>query len=187
MTYTENKRTATSSGGLADLAYEMMPNLAPYEEDENEQSTGDFYIMQKEYTSSQLNDRLSKGNPLAAAYLGKRLTNDLSLNPEFIFRYDILGTEPKEHRLQYQGQVSFSVSANDSHNFTPSALQSDGWNGGNANVASTSQSKSNRFSTRHSLTYTPHFNNEDHHASGCQQAILLLHSQVVCSVVPMVV
>ena len=92
LTYTENKRTATSSGGLADLAYEMMPNLAPYEEDENEQSTGDFYIMQKEYTSSQLNDRLSKGNPLAAAYLGKRLTNDLSLNPEFIFRYDILGT-----------------------------------------------------------------------------------------------
>ena len=117
LSYTENKKTASSSGGLADLAYQMMPNLAPYEEDEFENPTGDFYIMQKEYTSSQLNDRLSKGNPLAAAYLGKNLQSNLSLNPEFILRYDILGTQPKEHRLQYQGQVTFSVSASDGHRF----------------------------------------------------------------------
>jgi TonB-linked SusC/RagA family outer membrane protein len=162
LSYTENKKTASSSGGLADLAYQMMPNLAPYEEDEFENPTGDFYIMQKEYTSSQLNDRLSKGNPLAAAYLGKNLQSNLSLNPEFILRYDILGTQPMEHRLQYQGQVSFSVTASDGHRFTPSVLQTDGWSGNNSNVASTDQSKSNNFSTRHSLTYTPHFNNEDH-------------------------
>ena len=162
LSYTENKKTASSSGGLADLAYQMMPNLAPYEEDEFERSTGDFYIMQKEYTSSQLDDRLSLGNPLAAAYLGKNLDNHLSLNPEFILRYDILGTEAKQHRLQYQGQVSFSVSAADGHRFTPTVLQTDGWNGSNSNTATTNQSKSNNFSTRHSLTFTPHFNNEDH-------------------------
>ena len=160
LSYTENTKTYGSD--LLGIAYKKMPNVAIYEEDANDVSTGNFYIMQKEYSSSQLKDQLGVANPVANAYLGKNLDNHLTLSPEFILKYDILGTENDSHRLTYQGQVSFNVSNSDSHSFAPSSLQTDGWTGSNSNLASTGQSKSNSFSTRHSLTFTPHFNNTNH-------------------------
>ncbi|MBR1377612.1 MAG: SusC/RagA family TonB-linked outer membrane protein [Bacteroidaceae bacterium] len=160
LSYTHNKQTY--GGDLLGIAYQKMPNVAIFEEDENERPTGDFYIMQKEYTSSVLNDQLGVANPVANANLGRSSSNHLSLSPEFIMHYEILGTRGDQHRLSYQGSVTFGVNSDDSYSFAPSILQTDGWTGSNSNVANTSQSKSHSFSTRHSLTYAPHFNNEDH-------------------------
>ena len=160
LSYTHNKHTF--GGDPLGIAYKKMPNVAIYEEDANEIPSDNFYIMQKEFTSSQLNDQLGVANPVANAHLGKSIDNNLSLSPEFIMKYDILGTRGDQHRLTYQGQVSFSVNSSDSKTFAPSVLQTDGWTGNNANVANSSQNKSHNFTTRHSLTFAPHFNNEDH-------------------------
>ena len=160
LSYTANKQTYGSDP--LGIAYKKMPNVAIYEEDENEQSTGNFYIMDKNYTSSQLSDQLGIANPVANCYLGKSQSNHLSLSPEFILKYDILGTQDQSHRLTYEGRVSFNISSSDSHTFAPSILQTDGWTGGSSNAATSSQSKSNGFNTRHNLTFVPHFNNEDH-------------------------
>ena len=160
LSYTHNKRTYGSD--LLGVSYTKMPNLAVYEEDENERSTGEFYIMDKQLTSSQLNDQLGVENPVANAYLSKLNEGHLSLDPEFIFRYDILGTHDASHRLTYDGRVSFGISSSDTQSFAPSILQTDGWTGNNSNLASKSQSKSSNFNTRHSLTFIPHMNNEDH-------------------------
>ncbi len=159
LSYTDKK---DCDKGLLGIAYQKMPNVAVYEEDENDVSTGDYYIMQREYTSSQLSDQLGIANPVAKAYLQKTRYNQLNLSPEFIFRYDILGTTGDSHRLTYQGQVNFNVSNSDNKSFSPSELQTSGWTGGSSNLASTSQSKSNSFTTRHSLTYVPYFHNRDH-------------------------
>lgn len=160
LSYTQNK--PTFGGDPLGIAYKKMPNVAVYEEDANEVPTGDYYIMQKEYTSAQLNDQLGVANPVANANLGRERSNHLNLSPEFILRYEILGTSYDTHRLTYQGQVTFGVNSDDSRSFSPSILQTNGWTGDKANSASTSQSKSHSFNTRHSLTFAPHFNNEDH-------------------------
>ncbi len=162
LSYTERKDT---DKGLLGTAYKKMPNVAVYEEDENERSTGEYYIMQKEYTSDQLSDQLGVMNPVAYAYLNKTRSNNLTLSPEFILNYDILGASEDSHRLTYTGQINFNVTNSDSKSFSPSILQTSGWTGDNSNIASTSSSKSNSFTTRHSLTFVPHFNNEDHRLS----------------------
>ena len=159
LSYTDKK---DCDKGLLGIAYKKMPNVAVYEEDENDVPSDDYYIMQKEYTSSQLSDQLGIANPVAKAYLQKTRYNQLNLSPEFIFRYDILGTTGDSHRLTYQGQVNFNVSNSDNKSFSPSELQTSGWTGSDSNLASTSQSKSNSFTTRHSLTYVPYFHNRDH-------------------------
>ena len=159
LSYTERMNT---NKNLLGIAYQKMPNLAVYEEDENEVSTGDYYIMQKEYTSSQLSDQLGIANPVAKAYMENTKANNMTLSPEFILRYDVLGTTEESHRLTYQGQINFNVSTDDSKSFSPSILQTSGWTGGSSNLASTNQSKSNSFNTRHTLTFIPHFNNSDH-------------------------
>ncbi len=160
LSYSENQRTYGAD--LLGVAYKKMPNVAIYEEDENEVSTGNFYIMQKEYTSSQLNDQLGIANPVANAYLAKDHDNHLSLSPEFILRYQVLGTRPDQHQLEYSGQVTFNISSGDGSTFAPTILQTNGWTGSSSNVANTNQSKSHSFNTRHSLTFRPHFNNENH-------------------------
>lgn len=160
LSYTNNHQTY--GGDLLGIAYQKMPNLAIYEEDEFERSTGNYYIMSKELTSSQLNDQLGIANPVANAYLAKNESANLSLSPEFILRYDILGTHDASHRLTYDGAVSFNIGSSDSKQFAPTILQTDGWIGNNSNAATSSQSKNNSFTTRHSLTFVPHFNNENH-------------------------
>jgi len=161
LSYTHNKRTYGGDNPLGQ-AYQKMPNVSIYEEDENENPLENYYIMQREFTSPKLQSQLGIQNIVASANMGKRISSNLNLNPEFIFRYDILGTEADTHRLRYEGQVGFSVASSDSHSFAPSYLQNDGWTGGSANSASTSQSKSNNFTTRHSLTFTPAMHNKDH-------------------------
>lgn len=163
-------RDLHNTGDAIGVAQRKMPNLSIYREDANGNDTDEFYTMNYWITrqtgvyaaSTYLNDQYNMVNPVAKAYNSSQKTTDLNLRPEFIFQYDILGTQPDQHQLRYEGQILFSISNGDNSSYVPGWLSSSTMFSGNYNAASASSSKSHNMSTRHTLTYTPHFNKEGH-------------------------
>ena len=163
-------RDLHNTGDAIGVAQRKMPNLSIYREDANGNDTDEFYTMNYWITrqtgvyaaSTYLKDQYDMVNPVAKAYNSSQKTTDLNLRPEFIFQYDILGTQPDQHQLRYEGQILFSISNGDNSSYVPGWLSSSTMFSGNYNAASASSSKSHNMSTRHTLTYTPHFNKEGH-------------------------
>ncbi len=163
-------RDLHNTGDAIGVAQRKMPNLSIYREDANGNDTDEFYTMNYWITrqtgvyaaSTYLEDQYNMVNPVAKAYNSSQKTTDLNLRPEFIFQYDILGTQPDQHQLRYEGQILFSISNGDNSSYVPGWLSSSTMFSDNYNAASASSSKSHNMSTRHTLTYTPHFNKEGH-------------------------
>ena len=163
-------RDLHNTGDAIGVAQRKMPNLSIYREDANGNDTDEFYTMNYWITrqtgvyasSTYLEDQYNMVNPVAKAYNSSQKTTDLNLRPEFIFQYDILGTQPDQHQLRYEGQILFSISNGDNSSYVPGWLSSSTMFSNNYNTASASSSKSHNMSTRHTLTYTPHFNKEGH-------------------------
>ena len=164
MTYTDNKHESRRWGEIFDLGYRKMPNLAVYEEDQYGNSTGNFYAMLTDPSvhSSQLNDQLDIPNPVAVAHLTKVEQKTVKLSPEFILKYDLLGTDNEHHRLTYEGRIIFDVNTNRTEEFIPTSLTTSAWTSEDANSTSTNSSKTYGISTTHTLTFIPHFNNTNH-------------------------
>ena len=176
LTYTNNKQNNTSYGGdLLSIALKKMPNLSVYEEDADGNDTDRFYTMNPYVTSpvqagsgqgtgqsSLLSDQYEIPNPVAVAYEAEQGRRTISLDPEFILRYDVLGTDDDHSKLTYEGQIQFQISNQDEDSFLPGTLISSNWSNSQYNSASSSSYKSHSLSTRHSLTFTPHFSNTDH-------------------------
>ena len=169
-TYTNNDRNNTGSA-LGD-AYIKMPNLSIYQEDEfGNDIPGQYYTMNQYITKATggydaarvyLSDQYGLKNPIAVAYNSRQKERNVQLSPEFILDYDLLGTEPDQHRLKYQGQIRFSIASNDNDSYMPGWLSSNNQFSDNYNVSSESNYKSHGLSTRHTLTFQPHFNAEGH-------------------------
>lgn len=163
-------RDLHNTGDAIGVAQRKMPNLSIYREDANGNDLSEFYTMNYWITrqtgvyasSTYLEDQYNMVNPVAKAYNSSQKTTDLNLRPEFIFQYDILGTQPDQHQLRYEGQILFSISNGDNSSYVPGWLSSSTMFSNNYNTASASSSKSHNMSTRHTLTYTPHFNKEGH-------------------------
>lgn len=163
-------RDLHNTGDAIGVAQRKMPNLSIYREDANGNDTDEFYTMNYWITrqtgvyasSTYLEDQYNMVNPVAKAYNSSQKTTDLNLRPEFIFQYDILGTQPDQHQLRYEGQILFSISNGDNSSYVPGWLSSSTMFSTDYNTASASSSKSHNMSTRHTLTYTPHFNKEGH-------------------------
>ena len=175
LTYTKNKKNYRyKNEDLLAIAYRKMPNLSIYEEDENGNDTGRFYTMNPYITKEQgggfasaakiLEDQYALPNPVAVAHDAKNDETTVKLSPEFIIAYDLLGTsaEPEKHRLQYEGQIIFDIYNNTNDSYFPGTLIAQNWRSDAYNLAETSNYKSHSLSTRHTLTFTPHFKNEDH-------------------------
>lgn len=159
MTYTKNKtnRTALST------AMGMMPNLAIYYEDKNGNPTDQYYTMLA--SASEALPRQNGSvimNPVAVAELQKNYTTSLSVNPEFQMVYNLMGLEPGQHRLTYDGRVTFQVQNSGTDNYLPAALIAEGWTSENANRVETSANKSSNITTTHTLTFVPSFENQNH-------------------------
>lgn len=165
MNYTKNQKNYT---GLLALAWNKMPNLSPYLEDENGNDTNHYYTMNRYVTTpvsaarKLLEEQYNMANPLAVAEYAKNDEKTIRLTPEFIINYDILGTESDQTRLTYEGQINFNIDNSDEDSYYPGSLLSSNWAADEYNLASTKSYKSNSLSTRHTLTFIPHFNNEAH-------------------------
>ena len=177
LTYTNNQKNYRYGGNdLLSIALQKMPNLSIYEE-ENGHDTNRYYTMNPFLTAEEagfnagsgnfssydlLKDQYALPNPVAVAYLAKDDEKTVKLSPEFILSYDILGTEADQHRLKYEGQIIFDIYNNNNDSFFPGSILSKNWSDDTYNTASSSNYKSHSLSTRHTLTFTPHFNNEGH-------------------------
>lgn len=167
LTYTKNQKNYNQGGDLIGIALRKMPNLSPYEE-VNGVDTGRYYTMNKfvnapyPAAANLLSEQYGLANPLAIADYARNDEKVIQLSPEFILKYDILGTEDSQTRLTYEGQVIFDISSSDNNSYLPGNILSANWTSNDYNVASVSSYKSNGVSTRHALTFRPHFNNEDH-------------------------
>ena len=169
-TYTKNQKNYRPGGrDLLSIALNKMPNLSIYEEDANGHDTNRFYTMNR-YVKSPvpaqaelLKDQYDLANPVAVAYLAKADEKTIKLSPEFILKYDVLGTQDDQHKLTYEGQIIFDIYSNDAIDFIPGTLLSSNYyDSKEYNAASTGAYKSNSISTRHTLQFVPNFTNKDH-------------------------
>ena len=166
LTYTKNEKPYWNN--LMGYAQRKMPNVSIYEEDEFGKDTGRYYTMNQYVTtpipaqSQYLNDQYGLPNPVAVAHQSQNHETTIKLSPEFILKYDILGTEDASTKLTYEGQVIFDIYNLDDNGYFPGTLLSANWSGDDYNIASQRSYKSNSLSTRHALTFQPHLNNENH-------------------------
>ena len=162
LTYTKNK---LNSDDLLAIAMKKMPNMSIYEQDPvTGQDTDRFYQMLQ--TASDVFDKNQKTyvNPVASAYLAKKERRTYDLSPELIINYRLLGVDDSHTRLDWRGSVYMSVFNQYDDAFYPSELRTVDWHDG-VNTASSGSSKSVSFNTKQTLTFIPHFNNEDHSLS----------------------
>ncbi len=159
LTYTDNQRNYDD---LLSIAYKKMPNLAIYEEDENGNSLGRYYQMLQAESGNALTDQRALVNPVASAKYAKNELRTYSIDPKLELQYDLLGVDPMSHRLTYNGKVVMNVYNEYTDKYYPRELSTYDWNTSGVSAASSASSKSLAFTTTHTLTYQPHFDNEDH-------------------------
>ncbi len=157
LTYTDNHR---NSDGLMSIAYRKMPNLAIFEEDERGNSLGRYYqMLQKD---DVLKDQRGLVNPIASAKYAKNRYKTYAIDPKLELQYDFLGIDDNKHRLTYNGKVVMNVFNAYEDTYRPRELSTMAWNAGGVGDGSSFSSKSMAFTTTHTLTFVPHFLNEDH-------------------------
>ena len=160
MTYTKNQR---NSDDLLSIAYRKMPNLAIFEEDEQGNSLGRYYEMLQSYDENdRLGDQRGLVNPIASAKYAKNNYTTYAIDPKLELQYDLLGVDADSHRLTYNGKVVMNVFNAYTDTYYPRDLSTRQWNAGGVSGASSVSSKSLAFTTTHTLTFQPHFQNEDH-------------------------
>ncbi len=172
LTYTKNNR---NYDGLLGIAYKKMPNLSPYrweyDAEGNPYNTGDYYIVPRyaftDYgrltaaQSGNFNDQRDLHNPLASAKFAKNDQTTYDIQPELILNYKLLGLDDTKHQLNYQGRVLVQVyNEYTDQSFPSSLITNNYWDAGTGYSFSR---KNLAFTTTHTLTFQPHFNNEDHY------------------------
>lgn len=176
LSYTDNHRNwdGGSTASILGKAYNAMPNMSIYEYDQNGNLTGDFYKMlpsaQNEgetpdgYSSKYLSDMKSNGNPVAIAHRAFNNQSTYRINPQFNLRYKLLGKDDQSHQLDLNAEVFMDIYNQSDNTYYPGSLTTNSWSSG-VNTTSNKEYKSLSLTNRETLTFTPHFNNEDWSAS----------------------
>ena len=175
LTYTANNRNYDDN--ILGRAQQMAPNMSVYRQNADGSDTNEFYIMQPSgadnaagssvdgTSSRQLSDIRSLGNPVAIAHLAWRKEKTYRISPEFRLDYDLLGKDDSKTRLKYTGLVYIDIFSKSEPKYWPGSLETNGWDNANYNRSQMYDYNSLAFTTRHTLTFTPHFKNEDFYAT----------------------
>ena len=176
LVYTKNNKNYDNY--LLSYAYKAMPNMSVYRWEYDQTSgqyynTGEYYIMppaasgaglvatNSNLSSYYLRDMIGNGNPVAIANLAYYRTSTYTITPQFSLEYKLLGKEDDEHQLNYTGEVYMNAFTQGDNSYYPHQLVSTTWDKG-VDVTADYQNKTFAFTTRHSLVYVPHFENENH-------------------------
>lgn len=168
-TYTKNQKnyaftqqgTNAYYNNLLTIAYRYMPNLPVYTRDDNGNEL-DYYFNVPTTVSSVLQDQVGLFNPVALAHLAKNNDTSYKISPEFQLVYNLLGVEEGKSQLKYEGKIVFDIFNNYVDTFLPSSLNVYDYTSTNNNRSTAYAYKSLGITTTHTLTFTPHFKNEDH-------------------------
>lgn len=157
LTYTDN---AKNYSNLLGAAYLKMPNMAIYREDADGNPTNEYYLALQSMPEA-LKDQRDRINPVAEAYIAKNDYRSYNLNALFEIQYRLLSPSSDGHQLNYNGQVSMAVFNDYTDMYYPRELSTLGWANESVNRSEQSSSKNVSFKTKHTLTFTPKFDNDD--------------------------
>ncbi len=159
MTYTDNKKNYSD---LLGIAYQKMPNLSIYEQDQYGRNLPDYYHMLNTVSEPLKEDQYGYVNPVALAKQAKNEESTYQIQPEFQLVYNLLGTQEDQTQLKYEGKILFNIFNKYNDTFYPSSLVTKGWSDSNNNRTTADSHKSTAVTTTHRLTFVPHFKNPDH-------------------------
>ena len=171
LTYTANNRNYDDN--ILGRAQQVAPNMSVFRQDAFGNNTDEYYIMLPSgenntigssiagTSSKQLSGIRSLGNPVAIANLAWRKEKTYRISPEFRLDYDLLGKDDSHTRLKYTGLVYIDIFSKSEPKYWPGSLETNGWENSNYNRSQMYDYNSLAFTTRHTLTFTPHFKNED--------------------------
>lgn len=176
LTYTKNQKNYYSD--ILGRAYNAMPNMSVYRNEYDKQTesyfqTNDYFIMpptagaaglvapSSGQTSYYLRDMVSNGNPVAIANEAWNHQSSYTIQPQFQLEYKLWGKNDDETQLDYRGEVYMNAYTNSEESYFPGSLTSDTWSDG-IYKTSNYEMKNLTFTTRHQLTFHPHFANTDH-------------------------
>ena len=157
LTYTDNQRNFDD---LLAIAYKKMPNWLFSKRMSRVILLGRYYEMLK--AKDALEDQRNLVNPIASAKYAKNSYTTYAIDPKLELQYDFLGIDDTKHRLTYNGKVIMNVFNAYEDTYYPRELSTDNWNASGVSRATSFSSKSLAFTTTHTLTFVPHFLNEDH-------------------------
>ena len=179
LTYTDNlknytKGSSKSSGAhnnLLAMALTMAPNASIWRMDQFNNNTGDYFLMNPtmngmtpddgNYTSTQLQDVVAIGNPVAYANKSWQKEQTYSIVPDFNIKYELLGTENGQHRLTFNGRVYFDIYAYSKPTYMPGSLSNGRYTDENYNFITNTETNQFKMGSRVELIFTPAFKNED--------------------------
>lgn len=158
MTYTDNDRNYNN---LLGTAYKKMPNLAIYEEPVDGVPNGQYYYVLQSASDEFRDDQKTYDNPVATADLAKNEYRTYDITPELELEYKLLGTDDTKHQLTYNGRVVMNIFNAYTDMDYPRELSTLHYL--ETHSTHSASSKSLAFTTTHTLTFQPHFKNEDHY------------------------
>ncbi len=185
LTYTDNLKNYTgdysrkigssknnsSNNALLAMALAMAPNASIYRYDQFNNNTGEYFLMNPtmtgmtpddgNYTSTQLQDVVAIGNPVAYANNSWQKEQTYSIVPDFNIKYELLGTENGQHRLTFNGRVYFDIYAYSKPTFMPGSLSNGSYTDGDYNFITNTETNQFKMGSRMELIFTPAFKNED--------------------------
>ena len=175
LTYTSNNRNYDDN--ILGRAQQMAPNMSIYRQNADGSDTDEFYAMlpvgasndvgstNPNTSSKQLEDIRNLGNPVAIANMAWRKEKTYRISPEFKIDYDLMGKDDSSTRLKYTGLVYMDIFSKSEPKYWPGELETKGWTDSKYNRNQTYDYNSLAVTTRHTLTFTPHFKNEDWYAT----------------------
>jgi len=179
LTYTDNLKNYTygsskSSGShnnLLAMALAMAPNASIYRYDQYGNNTGEYFLMNPtvngmtpddgNYTSTQLQDVVAIGNPVAYANRSWQKEKTYSIVPDFNIKYELLGTENGKTRLTFNGRVYFDIYAYSKPTYMPGSLSNGSYTDNDYNFITNTETNQFKMGSRLELIFTPAFRNED--------------------------
>ena len=179
LTYTDNLKNYTygssknngSNSALLAMALAMAPNASVYRYDRYNNNTGEYFLMNPtmtgmtpddgNFTSTQLQDVVAIGNPVAYANMSWQKEQTYSIVPDFNIKYELLGTEHGKHRLTFDGRVYFDIYAYSKPTFMPGSLSNGSYTDDDYNFITNTETNQFKMGSRMKLTFTPAFKNED--------------------------
>ena len=179
LTYTDNLKNYTygsskSSGthnNLLAMALSMAPNASIWRMDQYNNNTGEYFLMNPtvsgmtpddgNYTSTELQDVVAIGNPVAYANNSWQKEKTYSIVPDFNIKYELLGTGNGQTRLTFNGRVYFDIYAYSKPTYMPGSLANGSYTDNNYNFITNTETNQFKMGSRLELIFTPAFKNED--------------------------
>ena len=163
LTYTNNDQNYE---GLLANAQIIMPNMSVYSEyrdaNNNLVVTDDYYLMRQDAWNKFDGNQKNIVNPVAMGNLAWKNEKSYRISPQISLDYQLLGLEHDQTQLRYYGMVYMDAATLSNASYRPGSLTNKGFSDASYNATSVNDNKTLSFNTRHRLTFTPHFENENH-------------------------